>query len=80
MSANDQMFNWSQIQQDCIKVYAEISNTDQLGFIHQLCQDNRYQQLMKLEVQMTKTTLSVNENDASKIQKAISIAVQDVLR
>ena len=42
MRAVDQMFNWSVVEQDCIKVNAEIFNTDQLGFIHQLCQDNRY--------------------------------------
>ena len=40
--AIDQMLNWSVVEQDCIKVYAEISSTDQLGLIHQLCQDNRY--------------------------------------
>ena len=35
---------------------------------------------MKLEVQITKDTLAVNENDASKIQKAISRVAQDVLQ
>ena len=39
--AVDQMFNWSVDEQDCIKVYAEISSADQLGLIYQLCQDNR---------------------------------------
>ena len=34
--AIDQMLNWSVVEQDCIKVYAEISSTDQLGLIHQL--------------------------------------------
>ena len=35
---------------------------------------------MKLEVQILKDTLTVNLNDASKIQKAISRVVQDVLQ
>ena len=35
---------------------------------------------MKLEVQMIKDTLIVNVNDASKIQKAITRVVQDVLQ
>ena len=80
MRAADQMLNWSVVEQDCIKVYAEISSTDQLDLIHQLCQDIRYWQLMKLEVQMIKDTLTVNLNDASKIQKAILRVVQDVLQ
>ena len=42
MRAADQMLNWSVVEQDCIKVYAEISSTDQLGLIHQFCQDIRY--------------------------------------
>ena len=35
---------------------------------------------MKLEVQMMNDTLNVNENDASKIQKAILRVVEDVLQ
>ena len=67
MRAADQMLNWSVVEQDCIKVYAEISSTDQLGLIHQFCQDIRYQQLIKLEVRMIKHTLAVNVSDASTI-------------
>ena len=39
--AIDQVLNWSVVEQDCIKVYTEISSADQLGLIYQLCQDNR---------------------------------------
>ena len=35
---------------------------------------------MKLEVQMMNDILTVNENDASKIQKAILRVVQDILQ
>ena len=35
---------------------------------------------MKLEVQVMKDTFAINENDASKIQKAILRVVEDVLQ
>ena len=80
MRAIDQVFSWNVVEQDYIKVYAEVYNTDQLDFLLELCQEPRYQQLMLLEVQMIKDTLAVNEKYAPKIQEAALKAVQDVLQ
>ena len=65
MRAIDQVFNWNVVEGDYIKVYAETYSTDQLDFILKLCQDTRYQQLMRLDVRMMKDTLAVNESYAS---------------
>ena len=65
MRAIDQVFNCNVVEGDYIKVYAETYSTDQLDFILKLCQDTRYQQLMRLDVRMMKDTLAVNESYAS---------------
>jgi len=65
LRAIDQVFNWNVVEGDYIKVYAETYSTDQLDFILKLCQDTRYQQLMRLDVRMMKDTLAVNESYAS---------------
>ena len=80
MRAMDQVFNWNIVEQDYIKIYAEIYSADQLDFILQLCKDPRYQQLMQLEFEMIKDTLAVGEKYASKVQEATLKAVQEVLQ
>ncbi|WP_186540254.1 hypothetical protein [Synechococcus sp. BIOS-E4-1] len=74
-----QLFSWNEVEQDYIKVYAETCSPDQLDFIFELCRHPHYQQLMQLEILMTKDTLALNENYIFQIQQAALKAVQDVL-
>ena len=67
------------VEQGYVKLYAETCSANQLDFILQFCQYTRYQQLMRLEVQMIQDTLAVNEKYDSIIQHAALKPVQDVL-